>query len=261
VFTPHGAADPLPTVLLHGDLTRSNVWRKATLASSRSTLHTAQSGVPRPRPPSGRRSSIHVLDRVRAWSAKGERHEETQRAELLFFRLEACLVGLLRAVLLALRPVLALVFRVGDFLAAVLLPAAVRRAEGTVVFAPRPVLAVVFLCGVFLAVLFLGEVVRREGREVLFVLRFARGDGFLGTFTLLLVAVFLRLEGVLGRFFDRFRISPTTAPTSPAPATASIGFSFTADAAFFVPFVLDEAALPTRSPLRETALVPPRAAR
>jgi hypothetical protein len=162
---------------------------------------------------------------------------------------------------LVLRVVAPLVFFAGVFLAAVLLAAVVRRGERDVFFARRPALVLGFFFGVFLAVLLLGVAGRREAREELFVLRFARDDPFAGGLTLRLEPVLFGRDGALERLFDRFLISPTTAPTSPAPATASIGFSLTADAAFFVPFVPDDAALPTRSPLRETALVPPRAAR
>jgi hypothetical protein len=121
-----------------------------------------------------------------------------------------------------------------------------------------------FLVDDFFAVLLLGLVGRREEREDAFLV-----DAFFavllpGVFPFGLVEV---ARPVLGRrdalecALDRFRISPTTEPTMPAPATASIGFSLTADAAFFVPLAPVDAALPTTLPLREIASVPPRAAR
>jgi hypothetical protein len=150
-----------------------------------------------------------------------------------------------------------LVFFAAVFLGAVLLPAVVCREAREGLFAPRRELALVFLFGVFLAVLLLGVVVRREERDEVFGLWFAGEDFVLGALTRLFAGrpelALLRRDVAVERFFDRLRISPTTAPTSPAPATASIGFSFTADAAFFVPFVPDDAALPTRVPLRATA--------
>jgi hypothetical protein len=144
--------------------------------------------------------------------------------------------------------------------------------------------AFAFLVDAFFAVLVRGLDDRREEREVAFF----PVEGFLAAlFRGLMVDAFfldaffaVLLPGVLPlgfveeverpplgrrdvreRALDRFRISPTTEPTMPAPATASIGFSLTAAAAFFVPLTLDDAALPTTFPPRETTSVPPRAAR
>jgi hypothetical protein len=164
-----------------------------------------------------------------------------QRAELADLRLETCLAEPLRA---ALRP---LVDRVVP---------------------PVAFLVDAFLVDAFFAALLLGLVGRREERVDAFLVDAFLVDAF---FAVLLLGVFLLglvevARPVLGRdalecALDRFRISPTTEPTMPAPATASIGFSLTADAALFVPLAPVDAALPTTLSLREITSVPPRAAR
>ena len=138
--------------------------------------------------------------------------------------------------------------------------------------APR-LLPVVLDVGFFLVVLLLPVLRRLPGRALLFVLvpfrdapalrvlfPFADRRPPLVAAAVLLLDVF-RLDGVVDRLLERLRIWPTVAPMTAAPATASMGFSLTAAAAFFAPVVADDTALPAAEPPRETTLVPPLAAR